>query len=58
MEMLKHLVLVIDLALRFTDGRLSAEKLARASDEELAEMLIQVRGIGMVSSPYFYTHHS
>jgi len=38
---------VIDLASRFADGRLSAEKLANASDDDLAEMLIQVRGIGM-----------
>lgn len=38
---------VIDLATRFADGRLSAEEMANASDEELAEMLIAVRGIGM-----------
>ncbi|KAF5348689.1 hypothetical protein D9758_006847 [Tetrapyrgos nigripes] len=37
---------VIDLAQRFADGRLSTEKLLAASDEELAEMLIAVRGIG------------
>lgn len=39
---------VIELAARFADGRLSAEKLTNASDERLAEMLTEVRGIGMV----------
>jgi len=39
---------VIDLANRFVDDRLSAKKMMTASDEELAEMLIEVRGIGMV----------
>lgn len=38
-----------DLASRFADGRLSTEKLINATDEELAEMLIEVRGIGRVS---------
>ncbi|THV05059.1 DNA glycosylase [Dendrothele bispora CBS 962.96] len=37
---------VQDLAQRFADGRLSTEKLLEANDEELAEMLIAVRGIG------------
>ncbi|KAH7888820.1 DNA glycosylase [Phlebopus sp. FC_14] len=37
---------VKDLAARFADGRLSTSKLFAASDEELAEMLIEVRGIG------------
>ncbi|CAE7232450.1 unnamed protein product [Rhizoctonia solani] len=37
---------VLDIANRFADGRLSTEKLTNASDEELAEMLIAVRGIG------------
>jgi DNA-3-methyladenine glycosylase II len=40
---------VQDLAARFADGRLSTDKLLQANDEELAEMLIQVRGIGRVS---------
>ena len=40
---------VQDLAERFVDGRLSTEKLRKASDEELAKMLIQVKGIGKVS---------
>ncbi|KAF9478600.1 DNA glycosylase [Pholiota conissans] len=35
-----------DLASRFADGRLSTEKLLKADDEELARMLIEVRGIG------------
>ncbi|KAJ2916759.1 hypothetical protein MD484_g3630, partial [Candolleomyces efflorescens] len=35
-----------DLAGRFADGRLSTEKLLNSTDEELAEMLIQVKGIG------------
>lgn len=35
-----------DLAKRFADGRLSTQKILSANDEELAEMLIQVRGIG------------
>lgn len=37
---------VNDLAARFADGRLSTEKLLAADDESLAEMLIEVRGIG------------
>jgi hypothetical protein len=41
----------LDLAARFADGRLSTEKLAKATDEELDEMLIAVRGIGKVQSP-------
>ncbi|KAF8658315.1 hypothetical protein AX16_002084 [Volvariella volvacea WC 439] len=35
-----------DLAQRFADGRLSTDKLLQADDEALAEMLIEVRGIG------------
>ncbi|KAG9220614.1 hypothetical protein CCMSSC00406_0003713 [Pleurotus cornucopiae] len=38
--------IVQDLASRFSDGRLSTSKLLNANDEELAEMLIEVRGIG------------
>ncbi|KAG8757252.1 hypothetical protein FRC12_010352 [Ceratobasidium sp. 428] len=37
---------VLDLAARFADGRLSTEKLAKATDTELEEMLVAVRGIG------------
>ncbi|KAJ7262179.1 DNA glycosylase [Mycena haematopus] len=37
---------ITDLAARFSDGRLSTRKLIEANDEELAEMLIEVRGIG------------
>ncbi|KAG6845398.1 hypothetical protein H0H87_009745 [Tephrocybe sp. NHM501043] len=37
---------VLDLAQRFADGRLSTDKLISANDEELAKMLIEVRGIG------------
>ncbi|TFK44684.1 DNA glycosylase [Crucibulum laeve] len=37
---------VKDLAARFADGRLSTKKLIVANDDELAEMLIEVRGIG------------
>lgn len=37
---------VRDLATRFADGRLSTAKLLTASDEELVEMLTEVRGIG------------
>lgn len=40
---------VQDLAARFADGRLSTTKLLNADDEELAQMLIEVRGIGRVS---------
>lgn len=40
--------LVQDLATRFADGRLSSKKILDANDEELAEMLIEVRGIGRV----------
>ncbi|KAF8973291.1 DNA glycosylase [Flammula alnicola] len=39
---------VQDLAMRFADGRLSTRKLLEADDEELARMLIEVRGIGRV----------
>ncbi|KAF8210270.1 DNA glycosylase [Mycena galopus ATCC 62051] len=35
---------ITDLAARFSDGRLSTKKLIEANDEELAEMLIEVRG--------------
>ncbi|KAF9531614.1 DNA glycosylase [Crepidotus variabilis] len=35
-----------DLATRFADGRLSTEKLLKADDDELVEMLTEVRGIG------------
>ncbi|TCD59784.1 hypothetical protein EIP91_011467, partial [Steccherinum ochraceum] len=37
---------VLDLAARFADGRLSTEKLLEANDEDLYDMLIEVRGIG------------
>jgi DNA-3-methyladenine glycosylase II len=37
---------VLDLAQRFADGRLSTRALATADDNELAELLIAVRGIG------------
>jgi hypothetical protein len=40
---------VQDLAKRFADGRLSTQKILSADDEELAKMLIEVRGIGRVS---------
>lgn len=39
---------VQDLAARFADGRLTTEKIFEATDEELYEMLIAVRGIGRV----------
>jgi hypothetical protein len=46
-----HLFHVVkDLAARFADGRLSTSKLLAAEDGALAEMLIEVRGIGRVSS--------
>ncbi|KAI6121594.1 DNA glycosylase [Pisolithus sp. B1] len=37
---------VKDLAMRFADGRLSMTKLLNADDEELVQMLTEVRGIG------------
>ena len=40
---------VQDLSARFADGRLSTQKLLAATDDELAQMLIEVRGIGRVS---------
>jgi 3-methyladenine DNA glycosylase/8-oxoguanine DNA glycosylase len=43
-----HKQTVQDLAARFADGRLSTDELLQASDEKLAEMLTQVRGIGRV----------
>jgi hypothetical protein len=45
---------VLDLASRFADGRLSAQKLVEADDEELARLLIEVRGIGRVRRPVYY----
>lgn len=39
---------VQDLAKHFVDGRLSAEKMWSATDEELYESLIAVRGVGPV----------
>ena len=45
---------VQDLAARFADGRLSASKLSESNDEEMAEMLIEVRGIGRVSRILFH----
>ena len=47
---------VRDLAARFADGRLSTEKLLQASDDELAEILIEVKGIGRVSPLYSFEH--
>jgi hypothetical protein len=46
---LTRLIIVQDLASRFADGRLSTDKLLKATDDELAEMLIEVKGIGRVS---------
>lgn len=40
---------VQDLSAKFADGRLSTQKLLEANDDELAQMLIEVRGIGRVS---------
>ncbi|CAE6436090.1 unnamed protein product [Rhizoctonia solani] len=37
---------ILDISNRFADGRLSTQKLANASDEELVEMLTAVRGVG------------
>jgi DNA-3-methyladenine glycosylase II len=45
---------VQDLAKRFADGRLSTEKLLEADDEQLAEMLIEVRGIGRASQLFTF----
>ncbi|KAG6820969.1 hypothetical protein H0H93_008598 [Arthromyces matolae] len=42
---------VLDLAQQFADGRLSTDKLIDANDEDLAKMLIAVRGIGKVCFP-------
>jgi DNA-3-methyladenine glycosylase II len=38
------------LAARFADGRLSTEKLLKATDQELSEMLIEIYGVGKVGS--------
>ncbi|KAJ6085825.1 hypothetical protein N7486_010106 [Penicillium sp. IBT 16267x] len=43
------------LAEKFSNGELSAQKLAKASDEELFEMLIAVRGLGKWSVEMFAT---
>jgi hypothetical protein len=45
---------VQDLATRFADGRLSTQKLLEADDDELARMLIEVRGIGRVRHPSWH----
>lgn len=45
---LTPLSLVLDLAARFADGRLSTRKLLEADDEELYRILTEVRGIGVV----------
>ncbi|KAJ7595044.1 DNA glycosylase [Mycena floridula] len=37
---------VLDLATRFADGRLSTDKLLKANDQDLAEMLIEIKGVG------------
>lgn len=47
-------IAVKDVATRFADGRLSAAKLALWNEEEVAENLIAVRGIGPVSN-FFYS---
>ncbi|KAI0743612.1 DNA glycosylase [Daedaleopsis nitida] len=39
---------ILDLAVRFADGRLSTRKLLEADDEELYRILTEVRGIGVV----------
>jgi DNA-3-methyladenine glycosylase II len=43
------------LAEKFASGELSAEMLAKASDEELLEKLIAVRGLGKWSVEMFAT---
>lgn len=45
-----HIKLVKDIASRFADGRLSAAKLAAWNEDEVAENLISVRGIGPVGA--------
>ncbi|PPQ67302.1 hypothetical protein CVT25_005886 [Psilocybe cyanescens] len=45
-----------DLAARFADDRLSTRKLLEANDEELAQMLIEVRGIGRVSQIFLASY--
>lgn len=50
---LKRNYSVQDLATRFADGRLTTEKLLNATDEELFEMLIAVKGIGPVSQAWY-----
>ncbi|KAL1748677.1 DNA glycosylase [Schizophyllum fasciatum] len=42
-----------DLARRFADGSLSTDKLLSADDEQLAEMLIAVKGIGRLAVDMF-----
>jgi len=49
--------LVHDLAGRFADGRLSTEKLLKATDEELSEMLIQIYGVGKVRFGFMQSAH-
>ncbi|KAI6046168.1 DNA glycosylase [Pisolithus marmoratus] len=44
---------VKDLATRFADGRLSVPKLLNANDEELVQMLTEVRGIGKWTADMF-----
>lgn len=46
----QNTLLVKDISARFADGRLSAAKLAMWNEEEVAENLIAVRGIGPVDA--------
>jgi 3-methyladenine DNA glycosylase/8-oxoguanine DNA glycosylase len=50
---------VLDVASRFADGRLSVDRILGATDEELSEMLVEIKGVGIVSllrlDPYLQT---
>jgi DNA-3-methyladenine glycosylase II len=52
----KNTLLVKDIAARFADGRLSAAKLAAWNEDEVAQNLIAVRGIGPVGASIAFSY--
>jgi DNA-3-methyladenine glycosylase II len=49
---------VLDLSQRFADGRLTTAKLLNADDDELAEILTAVKGIGRWTGKFFISPHT
>jgi DNA-3-methyladenine glycosylase II len=46
---------IVDLSQHFASGRISTHALTAADDEELAQMLISVRGIGRWTGTFIVT---